>query len=150
MKDPFTPVILSAVLLTAACSDIRRQIIPNALILSAVTARFLLYIPALICQEISVGDILVDAAFSVLFPVILFLIAGRIVPNGIGMGDIKLMIVIALYLDFRISVTAFLYSFLLAAAVGLFRLVIMKQKTIRLPLAPAFLIGTLLALFIRF
>ena len=151
MKDFFLLFFLAAVLLMAACTDIRRHIIPNVLILSAVAIRILLYIPLLIQHGIRIGEILIHAAVSVLFPVALCLIAGAVIPGGIGMGDIKLMIVIAFYLDFWESVTAFLYSFLFAAIAALccFAFRKEKEKPLRLPLAPAFLAGTMFAYFIR-
>ena len=151
MKEYFPQLILSAVLLTAACTDIRQRIIPNVLILSAIAVRFFLYIPPLILHEIQFREILIHIALSIIFPTVLCLIAGSMVPGGIGMGDIKLMIVIAFYLDFWGSITAYLFSFLLALIIGLCCFVFKtgKDKTIRLPLAPAFFAGTLLAYFIR-
>ena len=150
LSEKISRLLLTAVLFTAACTDRTTQLIPNRLILPAVILRFLLYLPTLSDKEITAGEILLHAASSLPIPLVC-LVLSRLIPKGLGMGDIKLMLAIAFYLPFWESVSAFFYSFLFAAAAGLYQAFIRKMGLrTKMPLAPFFLIGTVLSFLIRF
>ena len=150
MNRLFLLIILFMVLLAAAFTDIKWRIIPNALILSASAVRLCLYLPAIIQDEIRIGEIFLHTVISVLFPIVACFTARVFVPDGIGMGDVKLMMLISLYLGFWDGIVAFLLSFLLAAlTVSGFLFMDRGKRKRAIPLAPAFLLGTALAVLIR-
>ena len=142
-------LILSSVLMTAACTDVKWRRIPNDLILSALVLRIILYFPDLFCGRISFLHPLIRLLISYAIPILFSAVAFRIVPRGIGMGDVKMMAVIVFYLGFREGLEAFLLSFLLALPESVF-LLFSKEGKKPFPLGPAFLAGTILSYFCNF
>ena len=145
LRESILRLFLIAVLRTAADTDRTKQLIPNRLILPALIFRLLLYLSALLSQEITAGEVLLHIASSLLIPLV-SLAVSALVPEGLGMGDVKLMFTIAFYLPFWESISAFFFSFLFAAAVSINRAVVGKQSLrSKIPLAPYFLAGTVSA-----
>ena len=148
-SDRIRLLTLSSILLTAACTDVKWRRIPNDLILSALVLRIILYFPDLFCGRIPFWYPLIRLLISFAIPILLSAVAFRIVPRGIGMGDVKMMAVIVFYLGFREGLEVFLLSFLSLIPVTVFLLCSREVKK-PFPLGPAFLAGTILSYFCNF
>jgi len=72
-----------------------------------------------------------------------------VVKNGFGMGDIKLMFIMILYLGFAGSFSAIFMSLVLSMIASIY-LLIKKEKNKKdtIPFAPFVLIGTYLSVFL--
>lgn len=138
-----------ALLFVAAATDYRRQIIPNPLILSGLGFRIVL----LLAEAVFERDILAATLFSELIGAVgIFIVCMvflLIMRNSIGMGDIKLFMVMGLYLGLYSMIDAIMSSLILAF-IGAVILLLMhkKGKKDSLPFAPAVLAGTYLSVFL--
>ena len=75
-----------------------------------------------------------------------FLLCGLLVIGGVGMGDIKLILIMCLFQGFYGVISA-LFCSLFAACVLAIALLVLKKKTRRdsIPFAPAILLGTIVS-----
>ncbi len=138
-----------ALLFAAAATDYRRQIIPNRLILSGLGFRAVLLLAELIFER----DVLAMTLFSEalgavgIFVVCMFFLL--MMKNSIGMGDIKLFMVMGLYLGLYSMIDAIMSSLVLAFICAVVLLLTRKKgKKDSLPFAPAVLAGTYLSVFL--
>ena len=147
---PLLPeLILLTVLFAAACTDLTRRIIPNRLLLAALFLRALLLIGETAFFGADLGAYLQESLTALLIPLLVFLIGALLYRGGIGMGDIKLLCVTALYLGAEKTLTALLISLLSAALWSLYRMARKEASPrSRLPLAPFFMIGATVTLLI--
>ncbi|MBO4318704.1 MAG: prepilin peptidase [Mailhella sp.] len=149
LSETISRLFLTALLWTAAHTDRRKRLIPNRLIFAALLFRLLLYLWALLSQKITAEAVLQHAAFSLLIPLVCLAVS-CLIPEGLGMGDVKLMFVIAFSLPFWEGVSALLFSFLSAGISSLFQAFMGKKSSWRqLPLAPFFLVGTLFSFLLH-
>lgn len=105
-------VLLSAVVLTAALTDLQERIIPNELLLAASALWLLLQLPAPAGEWLSA---LAGGAFGAGLFLVLTLLFGE----GAGMGDMKMAGVIGLYLGWPGSAVALTLAFLVGGLVSL-------------------------------
>ena len=93
--------------------------------------------------------LLLSDFLACLIVVALFLIGVVIVKSGLGMGDIKLLLVMCLFQGFYGAVSSVFCSLLVAFFISIIAL-ITKKKTRKdtLPFAPAILAGTYLSVFL--
>ena len=126
-------VALVPVLAAAAAIDLRRGIIPNALTAGAAAAGLALL--ALTDRAALPGHLAAAAAAGSFF-----LLAALGHPGAMGMGDVKLVAVLGLYLGAAV-VVALLVALLTATAVG----VAARRTTI--PLGPFLALGGVVGLF---
>lgn len=130
--------------------DLSEHRLPNRVIYpwAAVTAGILLVVSLLL------GDLpgLLRGVGAALLWGLLFLIARLVHPPSIGMGDVKLAVVLGLYTGFLGWVTvaaAVLVSFILAGLVAIALLIAGRaDRRTRIPFGPFLLIGTSVALII--
>ena len=142
-------ITLVAILFVVALTDFRKYIIPNTVILFGIAARFVFYGIELFAKpqaffEIIKGDLLASLI------VIVFLIVGAfVVKNGLGMGDIKLIIVMCLFQGFYGVICSLFFSLIIAFFLSI-GLLIMRKKTRKdaIPFAPSILVGTLISVFL--
>ena len=132
-----------AMLFVAAATDYRRQIIPNRLILSGLGFRAVLLLAELVFER----DVLIMTLFSeVLGAIGIFIVCMvflLMMKNSIGMGDIKLFMVMGLYLGLYSMIDAIMSSLVLAFVCAIVLLLMRKKgKKDSLPFAPAVLAGT--------
>lgn len=142
-------VMLFQIIFCAAVTDYKRRIIPNVLVMFGVIFRSICFLFEFIWYRSSLNDILIQdimglfAGAGVLFVVYLF------AKHAIGLGDIKLFVVIGITCGFQLTYLVLFMSFLLAACYGIFLILFRKkQKNYEMAFAPFILIGYILSLFI--
>ena len=130
----------------AAVIDLKYKVIPNKLTLCM-----------LILGVISIGiEIAAEPAYwkaTLLNALIgagiaggIFLLANLISRNGLGMGDVKLMALIGLYLGLEGALGAAMWAMVTAAVTGGILMIIRKAKLkTELALAPFFFLGTVVS-----
>lgn len=133
----------------AAAIDWKWQKIPNDIILAGVVFRALMLIPEFIFdREILVSN-LIEEGIALLIVVIFVFICLLLMKNSIGMGDVKLLMLMALCQGISgIAMSCFLsmvVSFFVAVA-----LLISRKKTRKdtISFAPCILVGTFLGIFL--
>jgi leader peptidase (prepilin peptidase)/N-methyltransferase len=107
--DAILPLLLVTALVPIALTDLDHRVIPNALTAAAAAAGL---IAALAIDPASVPDRLIAAAAAGGA----FLLVALIAPGGMGMGDVKLVAVLGLYL--QLSVLPALFVALLAGSLA--------------------------------
>lgn len=130
--------------------DLTEHRLPNRIIYpwAAVTAGILVIVAALL------GDLpgLLRGLGAALLWGLLFLVVRLVHPPSLGMGDVKLAVVLGLYTGFLGWVTvaaAVLLSFILAGVVAIILLLSRRaDRRTRIPFGPFLLVGTALALII--
>lgn len=140
---------LLAILFPAAYTDWREHIISNRLILIAICLRVVIFIVELISniENALSGVYSALIAGGVIF-VIGFLIS-LITKGGVGMGDVKLLAIMALYQGASGIICSLLLSLIIAFFYCIFALVTKKvtRKDI-IPFAPFLLGGTYLSMIL--
>lgn len=133
----------------AAAIDWKYQKIPNDIILVGLAFRVIMLIPEYIFdREIFLSN-LIEEGVALIIVVILVVICLLLMKNSIGMGDVKLLMLMALCQGISgIAASCFLsmvVSFFVAVA-----LLISKKKSRKdtLSFAPCILVGTFLSVFL--
>lgn len=138
-----------ALLAAAAAVDFRQKTIPNRLLLSGVAVRVVLLAAELIFErEEIVATILSEllGAVGIFLVCMVFLL---LMKNSIGMGDVKLFMVMGLYLGLYSMMNAIMSSLVIAFISAVILLLAhRKGKKDSLPFAPAVLAGTYLSIFL--
>lgn len=140
--------VLLFVLLSASVLDLKRNTIPNRLLLAALGVRLVLFVAELQAGSWDLQgfqkDLLALCLLAVFSAADIFLLK-----KAIGMGDLKLMAVMELFLGSRLFEAALLSSLLLAGlGCGLLLAFGQRERRDKIPLAPFFLSGTLLSLLL--
>ena len=125
--------------------DIKERTIPNPCILALFVVRSVL----LVYEVISNAEFWSDA---LLYPIIGMLISGGVIGfamlisrGGIGMGDLKLFLIVGYYVGSRQIFAVMFYTFLISAIMGLVLLATGKAKPKdTMPMAPFVSAGILL------
>ena len=145
----WSSVLLCSVLWACAYADRKVMVIPNSVLLCGLGMRILL-----LCVEALFfpGSILYDLLGSVIAAAALFVLSllCRFLSRGaVGLGDVKLLTVMGLFLGFPRIWNCLLISMLCSFFFSLF-LLITKRATGKseIPFAPVLLIGTILSLFL--
>jgi leader peptidase (prepilin peptidase) / N-methyltransferase len=130
--------LLGAVLGAVVESDLAQRRIPNRIVVPAVVACAVLWLA---------GELELFALIQGLVLVVVLLALSLCAPQALGMGDVKLALLLVLGLDGR-GVLALLVALALAACFGLLLLVRHGRAggSRQLPLAPFFAAGALIAL----
>jgi leader peptidase (prepilin peptidase)/N-methyltransferase len=131
-----TAVLLLAVLVVASVTDLRSRIVPNGLTLAAAVAGLAL------AASGGPEELLSALAAGVMVSSPLLLVA-LLRPEGLGMGDVKLVAVIGIFLGWH-AWPALLGGLLLAALAGLAASLWSGRppSAISLPLVPFLAAGT--------
>lgn len=135
--------ILLILLGFCARTDIKEQRIPNVYLIRGVSIRVLLLLP-----EVSVSGAEAIKNFIIKIVVCFFIfimgiLIRKITQNGIGMGDIKLMMVMYLYLTPETWVTAVFLGILFGIIhIGIVR--IKKKGCKKIPFAPDLFIAAVI------
>ena len=142
-------VILLALLWPVAYTDFETMRIPNLFVAGGLAARVLVLAAELLFErEDLLPAILSEAAASV----ILFLVAALcalIVKNSIGGGDMKLFIVMGLFLGLQGTWGAMFLSLVVSFVIAVVVLVSKKKsRKDAIPFGPALMIGTYLSIFL--
>lgn len=149
LLDNLKLITLLALLFTAAYVDAREKIIPNMVVLAGLVLRVAFWVAELFVIPDKFLSVVKDNLLACLLVVIFFVIGVLVIKGGLGMGDIKLMLVMCLFQGFYGVVSA-LFCALFAAFVYAIVVLIMKKKSRNdsVAFAPAILLGTLLSVFL--
>ncbi len=142
-------VIIMMFLFTVALTDYKKMIIPNKLVLTGLILRIVVYGVEFFVRR----DVLVEilkSDFIGLGIVLIFFLAGYfIVKNGVGMGDVKMVLLMSLYLGTQGVFGALFISLVVIFFLALYLLITKKKKKKdSIPFAPAVLVGTFLSILI--
>lgn len=138
---------LLALLFVAASVDARQRIIPNAVVLAGLVLRVIFWIMELITAPALFWNIMKNDLLACLLVVAFFVVGVLLVKGGIGMGDIKLMLVMCLFQGFY-GVVSSLFCSLFVAFVYAIVVLLARKKTRKdsVAFAPAILLGTILSI----
>lgn len=129
--------IAGATLGAVAATDLAEHRIPNRLVLPAAAA----------CATLDIISGVSATMFVGLAVITILLFLSLIAPSALGMGDIKLMLVVVLAVQ-QDAIRALIFG-LLVAGIGAAAVLVSQGRQARhrsLPLAPSLAIGTLLAI----
>lgn len=141
-------IVLLAILFVVAFVDYKKFIIPNQAILFGLLTRFGFYVAEFFVDNQAFWDMLKSDLIALAIVVVFFIIGVFIVKNGLGMGDIKLMIVMCLYQGFSGVVSSLFFALCVAFVLSI-GLLIGRKKTKKdsIAFAPSILCGTLISVF---
>ena len=142
-------IFLLACLFVAANIDARFRIIPNKLVLAAMVARVVFWMIELFANPNSFWRIMKNDLAGCLLIIGFFVVGVLLVKGGIGMGDVKLMLVMALFQGFY-GVVSSLFCSLFVAFIYAIVVLLLRKKTKKdsVAFAPAILLGTMLSVFL--
>lgn len=134
-------IIFYILLLICAWIDYKTRVIPNKILFTGLCVRLVLYL----CEYINLGAELRFELYSegiALLLVVVLLLFSALTHKGIGMGDIKLFGLMALYTGAFFVYSVLFVSVLLGALIGVLMLLCFhKGKKTTIPFAPLILIG---------
>lgn len=141
-------IILLAILFVVAFIDYKKFIIPNQVIVFALLVRFGFYIAEFFIDTEQFWVTLKNHLLALGIVVVFFIVGVLIVKNGLGMGDVKLMIVMCLYQGFSGVISSLFFSLCVAFVLSI-GLLISKKKTKKdsIAFAPSILCGTVISVF---
>ncbi len=142
-------ITLLAILFVVNVSDVRMHIIPNKVILAAIVLRLVYYVAEVFTLGSGFWTLLKGDLSALLIVAFLFVVGVLIIKNGLGMGDIKLMLVMCLFQGVTGVIGSLFFSLIVAFFVSI-TMLIMKKKTRKdsLAFAPSILLGTLISVFL--
>lgn len=130
----------------AAYYDYRFLKIPNHIIRYAMIIRLLELIPEAVMYKRGIFTMLADEMITAAVIFLICMVCNLLIKNAVGMGDIKLMIVMGIFLGSARLITAVLVSLIVAFFLAIFLLAANKKgKKDVIPFAPSVLAGTYFA-----
>lgn len=147
--DPLTIlqiICLCTVLYVCAWTDFRAYLIPNKILLAALLIWIALFVTGALLEPWNIRYAALGSGVSAAALLLAGMLCRLFVPGSVGFGDLKLFIVLGLYLGAEHTWNAVFYTLLASFAVSVFLLVTKRasRKTV-MPFAPFLLFGTLLA-----
>lgn len=142
-------ITLLGLLVTVTITDIRKQIIPNKVILAGIFLRVCFAVAELITMGGDYFTVLKNDLFSLILVFVLFLFGVLIMKNGIGMGDIKLILVMGIFQGITGVISSLFFSLFVSFCVAIVML-IMRKKTRKdaIAFAPSVLVGTAISMLL--
>lgn len=133
-------LVFVAVLATITLTDLERRVIPNSILLAAAVAGVAIFAAT---DPVS----LPERAVSALAAGGLLLVIGLVYPRGMGMGDVKLVAVMGLYLGSSVA-TALLVAVLSGGLVGVAVMLARgsRGRKVAVPFGPFLALGGVVAL----
>jgi len=133
----------------AAYTDIKTRKIPNKLILTILASWVVIMVVFAIVDFKAFPAILLESVFAGTIGALVFIVIRIITKRGVGGGDVKLAIVMALLLTAEKTVLMIMVSLLLAALVSAF-LLMLKRVTLKtkIPFAPFMFAGVLVSILV--
>lgn len=140
-------LILVEMIFPMAAIDYKLHKIPNRFILAALGVRGVIYIAEFILTPQRIVTILADGFIAMAIICTFFLLVLLVMKNSIGMGDIKLFAVMALYQGLWGAVNSIFFSLVAAFFLSL-GLLISRKKSRKDTIAfgPGILVGTILGI----
>jgi leader peptidase (prepilin peptidase) / N-methyltransferase len=140
--DALVAAGFAAVVLLLAAIDIERRIVPNRIVIPATAVILTAQVALHPDRALEFTAAALGAALFLLLPLLIY-------PSGMGMGDVKLALLLGAGLGWAVA-PAFFFGLLaafIAAVVVLARGGLAARKT-ALPFAPFLVFGALVALFV--
>ena len=139
----YYPFIIS-ILIVIFFADIKYGIIPDAVVYPAIVTTLMYQF--LFAGQASIFNPLLSGTAAFIFFLFLFLITRG---KGMGFGDVKLSLLIGLFLGYPLTLSAFYIAFLTGAIIGLI-LIICRKKLLMggtIPFGPFLVFGTLISFY---
>jgi len=148
----FKFLLLGPMLLIAFCVDYKHYIIPNRLTLFMLEIGLIFtFIEGIININLAIDRFLglvVGGGIFLIITLLGGLIAGK---EAMGLGDVKLMGALGLFLGWRAMILVSLISFLLGAVISIILLVTkVKKKDEYIPFGPFIVLATFVVMYIPF
>jgi prepilin signal peptidase PulO-like enzyme (type II secretory pathway) len=142
--------VMSVSLVPLAIIDFRKHIVPNRILGVLFVCRLIIYVAEVIMYQELVFPAVVSDVLGAVAIGLFFLILALISRNSIGMGDIKLIGIMGLFLGGQTCLLAIFLGLFGSLFASLFFLAT-KKKTRRdyIPLVPALLGGTVLSVILN-
>lgn len=137
--------ILLLILFFSAIKDWKEHIIPNVYLVRGTAIRVLLLLHEISVYGTEAIKRLGLKALIGFFIITIGLLIRKLTKDGIGMGDIKLCVLMFLYLEPIIWFSSIFVSLLLGAFHALVVTVYKREKA-RIPFSPSLFLGTLLTI----
>ena len=149
LVDNLKLIVLLVILFIAANTDARQRIIPNTIVIAGLVLRIVFWCVELITVSTEFWYILKNDLMACLMLIAFFVVGVLMVKGGIGMGDIKLMLVMCLFQGFY-GVVSSLFCSLFVAFLYAIVVLVLRKKTRKdsVAFAPAILVGTILSVFL--
>jgi leader peptidase (prepilin peptidase)/N-methyltransferase len=141
-RDAFVGAVFGAVLVVLSATDLERRIIPNKIVLPATGFVF-------VAHSVFEPSRLPEWAIASAAAFVGFLALALIYPGGLGMGDVKLALLLGAGLGWSV-LTALIAGTVFAGVFGVFLLVIRGRAGTKatFPFGPFLAAGALLVLFL--
>lgn len=138
--------VLLGMLWPLAVSDVKEMRIPNKILLVGLAARVLIIPVEYLTLRIELQAVLINEAIAFAFSFVITIACVLVSKGSLGMGDVKLICIMALFLGTEGLLYASFLSILIAffAAIGLLMFK-KKKRTDTVPFAPFILAGTFLS-----
>lgn len=147
--DNIRLITMLIILVPVAAVDYRKKIIENKVLLISLGIRVIILVAEFVIDSNQAFTSIKSMGLGFLLVFIMAIIGIFIVKNGFGMGDIKLMFIMILYLGFVSSFSAIFMSLLLSMSASIYLLAKKeKSKKDTIPFAPFILLGTYLSIII--
>lgn len=142
-------MVCLSLLFAAALVDWKEQIIPNRLLAAGLVFRLGLAVAEVIFERDTMRAAVLSELIGAMGIFLVCMVFLLLMKDSIGMGDIKLFMVMGLYLGIYSMIDAIMSSLILAFFWAVFLLLTHKKnKKDVLPFAPAVLAGTYLSIFL--
>lgn len=139
-------IVLMAILFVAGNIDGRQKIIPNPIVLTGLGLRVLFWALEWIANPNKIKVIFMDDLWAIGLVVVFFIIGVLLVRGGMGMGDVKLMLVMGLFQGFTGVISALFCALFIMFILAIIVLITKKKsRKDTIAFAPAILLGTLLS-----
>ncbi len=139
--------ILLLLLFFCARRDWKDGIIPNEYLIRGIAIRILLLLHEVATEGVDAAyHLLIKAGMGILILCIGILIR-KLTKDGIGMGDIKLLGVMNLYLSLEEWIESLLRSFVFGLLASII-IIVRKKEAKRIPFAPFLFAGTIVGICI--
>lgn len=140
---------LVTLLFPMAAIDFRKKIIPNKLLIAALSCRAIILLLEIILHRDNLIYTLISEITSAFGLLAICMIVTFITKDGIGMGDVKLFFVMALFQGFVGVSSAIMISLIIAFIASAYLLIFKKKARKHLmPLGPSILVGTYISVFL--
>ena len=141
-------MILISMMWPIAYIDFKEKRIPNKILIIMLIARAVILIPELALLG-NISQTLISMVIATVAVIIACVLCCLIVKGAIGMGDIKLFCVMAIYLGLEGIWSAIFCSLIVSFVIAVFSLATRRvNRKDNIPFAPAILIGTYLSIFL--
>lgn len=143
-------VTLVSMLFLLTWTDIKERLIPNEILVFYGILRIFFLIFEFFISKSHFFSIIRSMIILFCISAIIFFIISLITKDGIGMGDIKMILTICLYINYINLINIIFYSLIIACIISIYLITTKKKsKKDTMPLAPSFLIGVFAYFFLN-